>query len=110
MWFIFPQLAGLGHSAMAERFAIRNLDQAKRYLAGPNPGRRLRHSVVLMLRHSGKSALQLLGSPDELKFRPCVTLFARAAANEDDRSLFKRALDHFYEGEPDPQTGRLLAR
>ena len=109
VWFVFPQLAGLGRSAMAERFAIRDLDQAKRYLADPILGDRLRHSVDLMLRHSGKSALQILGSPDELKFRSCVTLFARAAANEDDRSLFKRALDHFYEGEPDPQTERLLA-
>jgi uncharacterized protein (DUF1810 family) len=109
MWFVFPQLAGLGRSAMAERFAIRNLDQAKRYLADPILGDRLRHCVGLMLRHSRQSALRILGSPDELKFRSCMTLFARAAANEDDRSLFKRALDHFYEGEPDPQTERLLA-
>ena len=109
VWFVFPQLAGLGRSAMAERFAIRDLDQAKRYLADPILGDRLRHSVDLMLRHSRKSALQILGSPDDLKFRSCMTLFARAAANEHDRSLFKRALDHFYEGKPDPQTERLLA-
>ena len=67
MWFVFPQLAGLGRSAMAERFAIRDLDQAKRYLADPILGDRLRHSVDLMLRHSRKSALQILGSPDDLK-------------------------------------------
>jgi uncharacterized protein (DUF1810 family) len=109
VWFVFPQLAGLGRSAMAERFAIRDLDQAKRYLADSILGDRLRHSVDLMLRHSRKSALQILGSPDDLKFRSCMTLFARAAANEHDRALFKRALDHFYEGKPDPQTERLLA-
>jgi uncharacterized protein (DUF1810 family) len=92
MWFIFPQLAGLGHSTMAERYAIRDLDQAS------------------MLRHTGKSALQILGPPDDLKFRSCMTLFARAASNDDDRSLFMRALDQFYEGKPDPRTGQLLGR
>jgi uncharacterized protein (DUF1810 family) len=100
MWFVFPQLAGLGHSAMAERYAIRDLDQAKRYLADQILGHRQRHDVCLMLRHKGKSAIQILGSPDDLKFRSCVTLFACAASNEDDR-LFKQASDQFYEGKPD---------
>ena len=61
MWFIFPRVAGLGHSTMAERYAIRDLDQAKRYLDEPTLGERLRHDVRLMLRHAGKSALQILG-------------------------------------------------
>jgi uncharacterized protein (DUF1810 family) len=108
MWFIFPQLAGLGHSVMAERYAIRDLEQAKRYLADPILGDRLRHDVRLMLRHKGKSALQILGSPDDLKFRSCATLFAHAASNEDDRSLFKQALDQFYKGKSDPRTEQLL--
>ena len=95
MWFVFPQLAGLGRSAMAERFAIRDLDQAKRYLADSILGDRLRHSVDLMLRHSRKSALQILGSPDDLKFRSCMTLFARAAANEHDRALFQAGTGPF---------------
>jgi uncharacterized protein (DUF1810 family) len=108
MWFVFPQLAGLGHSVMAERYAIRDLDQASRYLNDPTLGDRLRHDTRLMLRHAGKSALRILGSPDDLKFRSCVTLFGLAASNEDDRSLFKQALDQFYEGKPDLHTKQLL--
>jgi len=110
MWFVFPQLAGLGHSAMAERYAIRDLDQAKRYLADKILGDRLRHDVHLMLCHKNKTALQILGSPDDLKFRSCMTLFAHAASNEDDRSLLKQVLEQFYEGKPDPRTEQLLAR
>jgi len=110
MWFVFPQLAGLGHSAAAVRYAIRDLDQSKRYLADPVLGDRLRQDVRLMLRHTSKSALQILGSPDDLKFRSCMTLFGLAASNEEDRSLFKRALDQFYEGKPDPRTEQLLRR
>ena len=75
MWFIFPQLSGLGHSAMAQRYAIRDMDQARRYLADPILGDRLRHDVRLMVRHKDKSALEVLGSPDHLKFRSCLTLF-----------------------------------
>ena len=61
MWFIFPQLSGLGHSAMAQRYAIRDIDQARRFLADPILGDRLRHDVRLMLGHKGKSALEILG-------------------------------------------------
>ena len=68
MWFIFPQLTGLGHSAMAQRYAIHDLDQARRYLADPILGSRLRHDVRLMMRHKGKSALDILGSPDDRNF------------------------------------------
>ena len=68
MWFIFPQLAGVGHSSMARRYAIRDLDQARRYLAHPLLGRRLRRNVRLVMSHSGKSALDIIGSPDDLKF------------------------------------------
>jgi uncharacterized protein (DUF1810 family) len=110
MWFVFPQLAGLGHSTIAGRYAIRDPDQAKRYLADSTLGGRLRNDVRLMLRHTGKSALQILGCPDDLKFRSCVTLFAHAASSESDRSLFKQALDQFYEGKPDPRTEQLLGR
>jgi len=60
--------------------------------------------MCLMLRHACKSALQILGAPDDLKFRSCLTLFARPASNDDDRCLFKQALDQFYEGGPDPLT------
>ncbi|HKN09045.1 MAG TPA: DUF1810 domain-containing protein [Pseudomonadota bacterium] len=108
MWFIFPQLAGLGHSAMAQRYAIRDLDQAIRYLADPILGDRLRHDVRLMIDHKGKSALEILGAPDDLKFRSCLTLFGQAASDNSDRMLFNEALDRFYGGEPDPRTLELL--
>jgi uncharacterized protein (DUF1810 family) len=108
MWFIFPQLSGLGHSTMAQRYAIRNIDQAKRYLADPILGNRLRHDVRLMVGHKGKSALEILGSPDDFKFRSCLTLFGEAAYEKSDQSLFAEALKQFYNGEPDPRTLELL--
>jgi uncharacterized protein (DUF1810 family) len=108
MWFVFPQLAGLGHSSMAQRYAISDLDQARRYLAHPLLGSRLRHDVCLVMSHKGKAALDILGSPDDLKFRSCLTLFAQAASDESDRVLFKQALDQFYGGQADPRTMELL--
>ena len=108
MWFIFPQLAGLGYSAMAQRYAIRDLDQAERYLDDPVLGQRLRHDVRLILGHRDKSALEILGSPDDLKFRSCLTLFHAAASDQSDRSLFAHALDQFCDGEPDARTLELL--
>jgi uncharacterized protein (DUF1810 family) len=108
IWFIFPQLRGLGHSAMAQRYSISDLDQAKRYLADPILGTRLRQDVHLMMAHKGKSALEILGSPDDLKFRSCLTLFSQAASHDSDRTLFMAALNQFYRGEPDPRTLELL--
>ena len=108
MWFIFPQLAGLGHSAMAQRYAIRDLDEARRYLADPILGARLRESVRAMNGHTGKSALEILGSPDDLKFRSCLTLFAQAASDDADRALFAEALKLFYAGQLDSRTLELL--
>ncbi len=108
IWFIFPQLSGLGHSAMAQRYAIQNKDQARRYLADPILGNRLRHDVCLMRGHKSKSALEILGSPDDLKFRSCLTLFYEAASDKSDRNLFTEALEQFYNGEPDPRTLELL--
>ena len=108
MWFIFPQLSGLGRSALAQRYAIRDMDQARRYLADPVLGDRLRHDVRLMLRHKNKAALEILGSPDDFKFRSCLTLFYEAASDKSDRSLFAEALQQFYNGEPDPRTLELL--
>lgn len=108
MWFIFPQLVGLGRSAMAQHYAIRDLDQARRYLAEPVLGLRLRRAVKLMNDHQAKSALEILGSPDDLKFRSCLTLFREAASEHSDRELFKDALDQFYQGQPDGRTLALL--
>jgi uncharacterized protein (DUF1810 family) len=109
MWFIFPQLRGLGHSAKAQRYAIRDLDQATRYLADPILGSRLRHDVRLMIGHKGKSALEILGSPDDLKFRSCLTLFGQSASDNSDRTLFMEAVAQFYGGEADPRTLELLS-
>jgi len=106
--FIFPQLAGLGHSAMAQRYAIRDLEQARRYLADPLLGGRLRDDVRRMIGHKDRSALEILGSPDDLKFRSCLTLFRQAASEASDQMLFTEALDQFYDGRPDPRTLELL--
>jgi uncharacterized protein (DUF1810 family) len=108
MWFIFPQLAGLGRSAMAQHYAIRDLDQAKRYLADSILGQRLRQVVRLLIDQTGKSAFEILGSPDDLKLRSCLTLFREAASTDSDRALFGKALDQFYCGEPDSRTLELL--
>jgi uncharacterized protein (DUF1810 family) len=101
MWFIFPQLAGLGRSSMAQHYAIHDLDQAKRYLADSILGARLRQVIRLLIPHEGKSAVEILGSPDDLKLRSWLTLFREAAMKDSDRDLFSRALDQFYSGEPD---------
>ena len=110
MWFIFPQIAGLGRSAMAQRYAIGDLDQARQYLADPILGARLRQGVQLIMEHKGKSAVEILGSPDDLKFRSCLTLFREAASEQSDRELFTNALEQFYCGEPDARTLELLSR
>lgn len=110
MWFVFPQLAGLGSSPTAARYAIRDLGQARRYLADPVLGPRLRQDIRRMLGHAGqRSAHDILGSPDELKFRSSLTLFHAAAADPADRALAEEALSVFYGGVPDPLTLERLA-
>jgi uncharacterized protein (DUF1810 family) len=104
----FPQVAGLGRSATTERYAIRDLDQARRHLADPILGARLREMVRLVMEHKGKSTLEILGSPDDLKFRSCLTLFREAASENLDRALFTDALEQFYRGQPDSRTLELL--
>ena len=93
---------------MAQRYPIRDLEQAKRYLADPMLGSRLREGVRLMIGHKGRSALEILGSPDDLKFRSSLTLFAKAASDNSDRMLFQEALDQFYNGMVDLRTLELL--
>jgi uncharacterized protein (DUF1810 family) len=92
---------------MTQRYAIRDLDQAKRYLSDPILGSCLRQDVRLVAGHKHRSALEILGSPDDLKFRSCLTLFAKAASNNSDRTLFEQALHQFYDG-PDTNTLQLL--
>jgi uncharacterized protein (DUF1810 family) len=108
MWFVFPQLAGLGRSAMAQHYAITDLDEATRYLADTILGARLRQAVKIMADHREKSAYEILGSPDDLKFRSCLTLFREAASDNSDRALFAQALDQFYGGQADDATLALL--
>src|SRR6266568_4127586 len=82
MWFIFPQIAGLGHSSLAQRFAISSLDEAVAYVAHPVLGPRLRECARLVAGIEGRSIAEIFGDPDDLKFRSSMTLFARAAPEE----------------------------
>lgn len=101
IWFVFPQIEGLGSSAMAQRYAIASLDEARAYLAHPILGPRLKASVEAALAGGTGSAHDLFGSPDDMKFRSSMTLFAEAAPEE---PLFEAALSRFYGGEKDPRT------
>lgn len=105
MWYVFPQLDGLGHSAMAERYGLAGIDEARAYLEHPLLGPRLEACVTALLQHSDKSAREILGSPDHLKLRSCLTLFARAAPGN---PLYPLALLQFYGGEPDALTLAML--
>jgi uncharacterized protein (DUF1810 family) len=105
MWFIFPQLAGLGFSPMAQRYAISSLAEARAYLAHPLLGARLRECTELVLAIHGKSAHAIFGSPDDLKFRSCLSLFAEAAPDE---IVFNIALAKYFAGAKDPRTLSLL--
>jgi uncharacterized protein (DUF1810 family) len=100
MWFVFPQIAGLGSSETARYFALADLDQARRYLADPVLGERLRRHVQLTLTHKDRTAHDIFGAPDDLKFRSCLTLFRAAATDPDDKRLFEDGLRQFYAGEP----------
>jgi uncharacterized protein (DUF1810 family) len=105
MWFIFPQLKGLACSATAERFAISCLAEAEAYLQHPVLGARLQTATGLVNAVQGKSIHQILGSPDDLKFRSSMTLFSRATRNH---AIFIEALQKYYAGEPDPITVQFL--
>lgn len=105
MWFVFPQLAGLGTSAMAQRYALSGLEEAEAYLAHPVLGPRLLMAMTLMMAARPKSAETILGPVDAAKLRSSMTLFALAAA---DPQPFVALLDAFYGGAPDPATLKLL--
>jgi uncharacterized protein (DUF1810 family) len=105
MWFVFPQLRELGRSATARRYGIASLDEARAYWRHPRLGPRLVECVGLLLAVPDKSALEILGSPDDLKLRSSLTLFERAAPEE---PAFGRALDRFCAGARDPRTLALL--
>ncbi len=105
MWFVFPQLAGLGHSPMSRRYAITSLAEARAYLDHPVLGPRLRECAGALLAQSGRSAREILGPVDAAKLRSSMTLFARAAPAE---PLFREVLDAYYDGEADEATERML--
>jgi uncharacterized protein (DUF1810 family) len=105
MWFIFPQLAGLGSSSIARFFAIAALDEARAYHAHPVLGARLKECTLLVMAIEHRPLDEILGPPDDLKFRSSMTLFSRAAPHD---PLFSAALDKYCGGEPDPKTLQLL--
>jgi uncharacterized protein (DUF1810 family) len=101
MWFVFPQIAGLGSSPAARRYAISSLAEARAYLADPVLGPRLIECASALLDVEGRTAEEILGYPDDLKLRSSMTLFARAAPEIE---VFQQVLDRYYDGRPDPQT------
>ena len=105
MWFIFPQVAGLGFSAMAQRYAIGSKLEAEAYLAHPLLGPRLIACARAVLAVEGRSAHQIFGSPDDLKFRSSMTLFATVAPER----IFAEALRKYFDGQPDEATLKALA-
>jgi uncharacterized protein (DUF1810 family) len=105
MWFVFPQLRGLGASAMATRYGLGSLAEAQAYDEHPVLGPRLRECVELVLAVESRTARQIFGTPDDMKFRSSMTLFAIAASSA---APFRAALDRFYQGLEDPRTLAML--
>jgi len=105
MWFTFPQIAGLGHSWMARRYAIASLEEAQAYLAHPILGARLRECVGILNGLRGKTVEEIMGYPDDVKLRSCLTLFARASSENQE---FLDALEKYYGGNMDPETLKRL--
>jgi uncharacterized protein (DUF1810 family) len=106
MWFVFPQVAGLGVSSMSRRYAISSLEEARRYLAHPILGERLRECARLLTELDGKSAQEIFGPVDAMKLRSSMTLFARAAPES---PLFRAVLDRYFGGLEDKATDERLA-
>lgn len=101
MWFVFPQIAGLGSSDMARRYAIASEDEAAAYLAHPVLGQRLRECAAIVAALDGPSAHDIFGDPDAMKFRSSMTLFSDTAPDE---AVFQACIDKYFDGEPDPET------
>lgn len=101
MWFVFPQVTGLGQSMMAQKYGIRSLEEAKAYLDHPVLGERLRKWTKLVLQVEGRSAKEIFGYPDYLKFRSSMTLFSLVS---EENSLFHQALEKYYGGDQDDRT------
>jgi uncharacterized protein (DUF1810 family) len=106
IWYVLPQLRGLGLSAMSQHYGLADLQEARAYAEHPVLGARLRECVAAIAAHPGLSAERILGGIDAMKFRSCLTLFLRAAPQE---PLFSQALQQFFGGEQDERTVALLA-
>lgn len=106
MWYIFPQIDGLGFSSTAKWYAIKSLAEAEAYLNHPVLGPRLVECAEAALSVEGRSANAIFGSPDDMKLRSCATLFARVAPAE---SVFHRLIDKYFQGRPDEKTLQLLS-
>jgi uncharacterized protein (DUF1810 family) len=106
MWFVFPQIAGLGRSPMAQEYAIGSIEEAQAYLAHPVLGARLREAARVLADLSGVTALDVLGGIDATKLRSSMTLFERAAPDE---PVFGTVLDRYFDGERDPATVTLMS-
>jgi uncharacterized protein (DUF1810 family) len=106
MWFVFPQISGLGQSATSKRYAIESLDEARAYLRHPVLGRRLIECAAAVDNVSNRGAAEIFGGIDARKLQSSMTLFLRAAPDE---QVFHRVLDHFFDGKADAATDRLLA-
>ena len=109
MWFVFPQLRGLGQSQMAWHFGMQSVEEAVAYLAHPVLGQRLRECVELVLAVRGRTAREIFGQPDDLKFLSSLTLFAEAERGKGS-GVFDRALRQYFSGQPDAATLELLAK
>ncbi|CRZ14172.1 DUF1810 domain-containing protein [Mycolicibacterium neworleansense] len=108
IWFIFPQLRGLGHSTTADHFGIASRREARAYLAHPTLRQRLRECARLVAQIEGRTAEQIFGWPDCLKVRSSMTLFA-AVADPAEQAEFQAVLDKLYDGQPDPRTLEMLS-
>lgn len=107
IWYVFPQLRGLGVSSTSHTYGLTGLAEAQAYLAHPTLGQRLKEAINAMLAHRSRTAESVLGDLDALKFRSCLTLFSLAAPSE---PIFNNALECFFDGELDTRTQELLAQ
>ena len=107
MWYIFPQIDGLGHSTTSKHYAIKSISEARQYLNHPVLGTRLLKCAEAVLTIEGRSVSEIFGYPDDLKFKSSMTLFAHVA---DPRSVFVRILDKYFDGKQDIKTLRLLEK
>lgn len=105
MWYIFPQIEGLGMTAISHKYSIKSLDEAKAYYKHPYLGENLKEISNVLLTLQTNDAYEVFGSPDYLKLRSCMTLFAEAVPEE---AIFQKVLDKFYDGEKDERTLEIL--